>query len=83
MEIVKDSRTYERVGFAGRLRAARELAEMTQATLAERIGKDQSQVSQWERGVCLPKPGTSIRLALALQVNPVWLRWGDESNAPR
>lgn len=46
---------------------ARMAAGMTQAQLAEAIGKTQRDVSRWERGVCAPRADVLIGIAGALK----------------
>ena len=45
------------------LRTARERAGMSQEQAASAIGKEQTEISRWERGRHKPSPETLIRLA--------------------
>lgn len=56
-----------------RLRIARDLAGLTQAALAPRIGVSPAAVSQFESGAALPSPPTLARLAEALDVPQLFL----------
>jgi len=59
-----------------RLREARIAKGITQAELGELAGTNQAVVQKIESGVTL-RPRMVDGLALALQVNPAWLQWGD------
>ena len=56
-----------------RIRAARQKKGVTQANLAERLGIPYQSIGQWERDVPNPKPGTLMRIAKALEKEP--LKW--------
>lgn len=49
-----------------RIRFFRMKQDMTQAELAERAGMSCSQISQWERGKCVPYLANARKLAAAL-----------------
>jgi transcriptional regulator with XRE-family HTH domain len=53
----------------GRIREARDRAELTQCQLADAAGVEQSQVSRWERGES-PKIESVRKLADVLGVRP-------------
>ena len=57
-------RTY----FSNRLRKARDVAQLTQAELAEQLGVTSQAVSQWERGETIPEARNIPRIAAALQL---------------
>lgn len=57
------------------LRDARKRAKLTQAQLAEIIGKPQTYISRWERGV-MPSIDDAIELADALDCDVRALRFG-------
>lgn len=65
-------------GFGDRLRAARERAGLTLRELGESARIDYSQISRYEQGLALPRPGTVIRLAAVLAVPPEHLREGTD-----
>lgn len=55
------------VGFSGsRLAAARRAAGLTQQRLAQLVKSEQTRVSEWERGVMIPRPNVMPRLAAAV-----------------
>src|SRR5262245_51840898 len=54
--------------FSDRLRKARDVAQLTQAELAEQIGVTSQAGSQWERVETTPEARNSPRIAAALQV---------------
>ncbi|HEX7279809.1 MAG TPA: helix-turn-helix transcriptional regulator [Solirubrobacterales bacterium] len=56
--------------FAWNLRIARCRAMLRQRDLADRMGKDQSAISVWESGRCLPRTHSIVRLAEALEIEP-------------
>lgn len=72
MEPMREPKT----DLAERILTARSRANVTQERLAEMAGVTKQQVSAWERGVNVPRYSACIRVALALGVDPVWLRWG-------
>ena len=57
------------LGLAKRLRAARIIADLDQAGIAERIGVSRQTVSNWERG--LAEPGATY-----------FVRWAKETGQP-
>ena len=62
-----------------RLRWARERRVLTQRQLAEQASVQEVTVSRIENGhYGPPKASTLQRLAAALEVDPAWLRFGDE-----
>lgn len=55
------------MGFSGsRLAAARLAAGLTQERLAQLVRSEQTRVSEWERGVMIPRPNVMPRLAAAV-----------------
>lgn len=63
--------------FGGRLRAAREGREMTQAQLAEQMGTTNSVVSRWETNQGgMPRHATAELMGVLLGVEPAWLMFG-------
>ncbi len=64
--------------FAVTLRLARERAGLTQRELGKRAGVNYSQVSRYEQGAALPRPGMLIKLAEVLGVSPDYLREGED-----
>lgn len=55
------------MGFSGsRLAAARLAAGLTQERLAQLVKSEQTRVSEWERGVMMPRPNVMPRLAAAV-----------------
>ncbi|WP_440568348.1 helix-turn-helix domain-containing protein [Stenotrophomonas sp. STK17_22] len=60
------------------LRNARERAGLTQRELGERAGVNFSQISRYEQGIALPRPGMLLKLADALGVTPEFLRKGED-----
>ena len=62
--------------FGDRLREARENMKMSQQELAAKIdgGISQSQLSKYESGEAMPRPGRVIRFAEFLGVSEGWLR---------
>lgn len=53
-----------------RLKLAREMKDLTQAQLAERIGVQSQQVSAWELGKVLPGQDSLTKICNALQCPP-------------
>lgn len=51
------------------IRAARKMRHMTQLALAEKLGRDQSDVSHWERGTRTPNADRLREIADALNVS--------------
>lgn len=60
------------------LRNARERAGLTQRELGVRAGVNFSQISRYEQGVALPRPGMLLKLAEVLGVTPEFLRDGED-----
>jgi len=60
-----------------RLRWARERQLLTQEALAARAGVLDVTISRTENGHTTPTVGTLRKLADALGVDPVWLRFGE------
>lgn len=59
-----------------RLREARNAKGITQAQLGKLAGTNQAVITKIEQGKsCYPR--VIDGLALALQVNPAWLQWGE------
>ncbi|WP_435012986.1 helix-turn-helix domain-containing protein [Xanthomonas arboricola] len=66
--------------FAARLRNARESAGLTQREVAALVGVNHSQVSRYEAGVAMPRPGVLKRLANGIGVPLEQLRDGEDSD---
>ncbi|HEU5253493.1 MAG TPA: helix-turn-helix transcriptional regulator [Solirubrobacterales bacterium] len=56
--------------FGWNLRIARQRAGLTQRGLAERMGRSQSRIAEWESAKCLPRTMAIVRLAEALDIEP-------------
>jgi transcriptional regulator with XRE-family HTH domain len=56
--------------FGANLRSIRKRKKLSQLTLAVKCGTDNSQISQWERGVWDVQLSTIILLAKGLEVEP-------------
>jgi transcriptional regulator with XRE-family HTH domain len=70
---------------AARIRALRRSLGLSQATLAELVGVDQSNVSRWESGA-IPDDAHLRRMAELAEIHPARFRYGDasfEAAAPR
>lgn len=65
-------------GFAERLREARLRAGLTQRELGEQAQVNYSQISRYEQGLAMPRPGVLLRLADVLGVPLEHLR--DDAN---
>jgi len=65
-------------GFPARLREARERAGLTLRQLGEFVGINYSQISRYEQGIALPRPGVLVRLAEVLAMPLEHLRDGEE-----
>ena len=65
-----------KLSLRGRLKAARLLAEMEQAELAERIGVARQTISNWERGVAEPSATYFVRWANETGQPLAWLAEG-------
>ena len=65
-----------KLGIGTRLREARVSRRLTQEQLAKLAGTSQTVVQKIENGVIL-RPRVVDGLALALDVNPAWLQWGE------
>ena len=50
------------------IRSARKQRLLTQHDLADMLDVDQADISRWERGLHVPRAGTLVRLAGALEV---------------
>lgn len=60
-----------------RLKQRRQLVGMTQTTLAEAIGVEQTTIAGWEAGRRYPERADTFELlAQALSCHPAWLRYG-------
>lgn len=64
--------------FAITLRNARERAGLTQRELGQRAGVNFSQISRYEKGTALPRPGMLNKLAEVLGVSHEFLREGED-----
>lgn len=58
------------MGVADNIRRMREGAGMTQAELAERVGRTRATVTQWESGWSQPRMSMVVRLAEVFGVKP-------------
>lgn len=56
--------------FGANLRRCRELADLTQAEVAQRASMNRTQIGVLERGERLPRIDTLVKLAGALEVSP-------------
>lgn len=56
-----------------RITEARQRRGWSQETLAERAGVTQGAVTNWERGIRLPRGRQMLALAEALGVSPAWI----------
>lgn len=65
--------------FATRLGIAMQHRGCSGRKLCEMIGAHRSTVSQYLRGICVPKQDKLISIAQALNVNPDWLAGADVS----
>ena len=65
---IRFSTAAERFGW--NLRIARHRARLRQQDLADRMGIHQPGISTWERGKCLPRSSSIVRLAEALEIDP-------------
>jgi len=72
----------ERHGFAGRLKALRVGAGMTQPGLADRAGVSVSAIRQFEYGLREPAFGTLVKLAEALGVSLDAFKGGAAAGPP-
>lgn len=73
------STTESDITFGERLKLARKAAGLGQAELADRIGKTQSSISQWERGESSLSLDVLVLVSTALGVTTDWLLGVDES----
>ncbi|RVG08568.1 helix-turn-helix domain-containing protein [Sinorhizobium meliloti] len=64
-----------------RIFKAREDAKMTQAQLAEAVGKTRGAVAQWESGEVRPRHQTLVDIAKATKKPLIWLLHGGEVDA--
>jgi hypothetical protein len=67
--------------FATRLIHARSAQGLTPKELAEKCEMAQTQLSRYENGKAIPRRAVIERLALAMHVNPDWLKNGASSSA--
>jgi transcriptional regulator with XRE-family HTH domain len=56
--------------FAWNMRIARQRADLTQRALADRMGRTQARIAEWESGRCLARTDAIVRLAEALEIEP-------------
>jgi ribosome-binding protein aMBF1 (putative translation factor) len=56
--------------FAWNLRIARRKAALSQRELAERMGRSQRRIAEWESGKLCPRIDSIVRLAEALEIEP-------------
>lgn len=52
------------------IKAQREVLQLTQAELAERLGVSVKSVGNWEQGVKCPTPRNQVAIGKALHVDP-------------
>ena len=57
-----------------RIKALREVLNLTQAEFGEKIGSYPSSISEWEHGKTQPKEATLLLIEYAFNVNSDWLR---------
>lgn len=69
----------------GDIRAAREKRRLTQLALARKLGRDQSDVSHWERGTRTPNADRLREIADALNVtmDSLWPKTQPKHRRPR
>ncbi|MCE5348344.1 helix-turn-helix domain-containing protein [Citrobacter koseri] len=60
-----------------RIRARRVQLDITQQTLAKKLGVSRVSVTKWENGTTKPDGENLHQLALALQVTPEWILYGE------
>ncbi len=65
-----------------RIRSRRVQLDITQQTLAKKLGVSRVSVTKWENGTTKPDGENLHQLALALQVTPEWLLYGLTDAAP-
>jgi transcriptional regulator with XRE-family HTH domain len=65
--------------FPARLKASRECRGLTQVALADAVGCHVGSITAYELGLRTPRPARGIVIALALHVDPLWLREGVHS----
>lgn len=63
-------------GIGQRLRQIRQARHFTQVELAALAGTTQASIQKIENGVSI-RPRILPALAVALEVNPAWLQWGE------
>lgn len=63
-------------GIAQRLREIRQARNLTQVELAALAGTTQATIQKIENGKSR-RPRVLVELAVALEVNPAWLQWGE------
>jgi transcriptional regulator with XRE-family HTH domain len=68
------------IGLGGRLKAARQLASLTQKELATALGMTRSTVANAEAGRQHPPLATLVNTARVLRCDPSWLLLGTTSN---
>lgn len=56
--------------FGWNLRIARRKAALSQRELAERMGKSQRRIAEWESGKLCPRINSIVLLAEALKIDP-------------
>jgi transcriptional regulator with XRE-family HTH domain len=56
--------------------------ERTDLDFAKEVGVTSGLVSQWKEREDAPPPGSALKAALALGVDPGWLSYGELSTAP-
>ena len=60
-----------------RIRSRRVQLDITQLTLAKKLGVSRVSVTKWENGTTKPDGENLHQLALALQVSPEWILYGE------
>lgn len=65
-----------------RIRAARESAQLTQASLADAVGVRVPTIWRYEKGGAQPRVGVLVRIAGACRVSLDWLATGEGEGPP-
>lgn len=82
--VLQEERVFDRIAFGRRIARARRACDLTQRSLAHRLGcRDAESVANWERGRTMPRTDTLVHIALALGVDAEWLLFGDPERGPR
>ncbi|MCM0866715.1 helix-turn-helix domain-containing protein, partial [Klebsiella pneumoniae] len=65
-----------------RIRSRRVQLDITQQTLAKRLGVSRVSVTKWESGTTKPDGENLHQLAVALQTTPEWILYGRGEETP-